>query len=67
MKRYDTYQPTDEDWADYCDYLDETGYDYEDDDVEDGDDPLEGRGYQPLTFDLPEDEDEDDILAEFGF
>lgn len=49
------------------DILDEFGYDLEDDADYSDEDQFEGRGYQPLTFDLPEDEDEDDILAEFGF
>lgn len=59
------YLPTDLDLD--LDYLDEIGYDLEDDADYSDEDQFEGRGYQPLTFDLPEDEDEDDILAEFGF
>jgi hypothetical protein len=67
MSNPSNYVPTDMDLDLDLDYLDEIGYDLEDD-YDDGDnDPLEGRGFQPWTGDTPEDDSEDDILAEFGF
>lgn len=45
-------EPTTEDWADYCEYLDSIGYD-SDDDTDEGADPDGDRGFQPWHGDCP--------------
>lgn len=42
------YQPTAEDWAEYCDYLDSIGWDNQEDDWEE--DPDQDRGFQNLLW-----------------
>ncbi len=50
------YEPTAADWADYCEYLDDMGYDHGDDDYDY--DPDENHSFQPFTWDYPEDDDD---------
>lgn len=44
------YRPTEQDWAEYCEYLDSVGYDDEHDDCE-GYDPDANHGFQNLDSD----------------
>jgi len=45
------YHPTQEDWADYGEYLESIGYDHGDDDWEE--DPDADHGFQNLDTDFP--------------
>jgi len=47
-----SYEPTAQDWAEYCDYLDSIGYDDADDDEQDYD-PDANYGFQNLDLDCP--------------
>lgn len=47
-----SYEPTAQDWSEYCDYLDSIGYDDFDDDGQDYD-PDAAHGFQNLDADSP--------------